>query len=78
MSTQANGDQQPKLSPRDLAIIVGTILALVIAAIVITKTVNANRVRDVIVIKGAKGAKPMGNEVESPEGGASDRLIITK
>jgi hypothetical protein len=67
-------------SPKELAIIAGAILAVVIAAIVIAKTVNANRVHDVIVIKGAKGAKPMPGDKEYTESssglsGASDRPL---
>lgn len=75
MSIEANGEQKPRMSARDLAIIVGAVVSLIIAGIVIMKNINASRVHDVIVIKGAKGAKPMGTTTESPEGGASDGVI---
>jgi hypothetical protein len=53
---------------------------VIIAAVVIGKTVTANQVHDVIVIKGAKGAKPMPGDKEFDEsssgmGGASDRPL---
>ena len=67
-------------SPKELGMIAFAIVAVVIAAIVIGKTVTANQVRDVIVIKGAKGAKPMPGDKEYAESssglsGASDRPL---
>lgn len=80
MSIQENGDEKPKLSARDIAIIVGVIAALAIAGTVITKEVQSTQVHNVIVIHGAKGAKPMGNDAgaASDGGGASDRVIKTQ
>jgi hypothetical protein len=71
-------EEKKRPSPKELGMIAVVIAAVVIAAVVIGKTVNANRVHDVIVIKGAKGAKPMPGDPEygassSGLGGASDR-----
>ena len=84
MSYNADEAVKPKLSPKELGIIVLVIAAVAVAISVIWKTVSANQVHDVIVIHGATSAKPkidpktgrpFGYAAE-PLGGASDKVFM--
>jgi hypothetical protein len=70
-------------SPKELAIIVGAVVAVGLAIFVIVKTINASRPYNAIEIKGVKGgAKPQPGSPEYTQsssglGGASDRPFPT-